>query len=87
MFYVFIADKVGSESRRHDRQRNNLTGLPLIAVIKLLSNFNSAEIGGNETALQTLEGINVRPNSVTSTNSDFGWLSMLLLLFDYFDSQ
>lgn len=86
MFYVFIADKVGSESRRRDRQRNNLTGLPLIAVIKLLSNFNSAEIGGNETALQILGGVNVRPNSVTSTNSDFGWLSMLLL-FDYFDSQ
>lgn len=86
MFYVFIADKVGSESRRHDRQRNNLTGLPLIAVIKLLSNFNSAEIGGNETALQTLGGINVRPNSVSSTNSDFGWLSMLLL-FAYIDFQ
>lgn len=86
MFYVFIADKVGSESRRHDRQRNNLTGLPLIAVIKLLSNFNLAEIGGNETALQTLGGIHVRPNPVTSNNSDFGWLSMLLL-FVYFDSQ
>lgn len=69
-------------------REQNLTGLRAAPnwSNKAIITFQLGRIGGNETALQTFGEINVRSNTVRSTNSDFDCLSTLLL-FVHFDTQ